>query len=256
MNPTPEDEVVVGDGRSRRHARLYHWFLDHLAKFPGRVTALTFVAGAVVTVVVVLIDGDGSATTVVSLVATLWALFFAVMIYLLTARDTDTVLEQIADLREQLSTALAAPDEGEAESQEPAPVESAPVEPAPHEPAPTEQAPHEPVAEGSGRTHPVRSRPGAGEQGGDRAPRLLTGSADIIEGVPRDLIDAWVSATGKTVDQLSRAWTRDPRTDRQWVLEAGQERWVVFSRGGRSVGVIPLDASARVRGRGRRPGGS
>ncbi len=116
MSDTSDDEIVVTDGRATEGRRLYRWLLDHLAKFPGRVTVVTFAAGVIVTLFVVVVGGDSSPTTVVSLVATLWALFFAVMIYLLTARDNDKVLEQIADLHEQLATALAAPDEDEAES--------------------------------------------------------------------------------------------------------------------------------------------
>ncbi|WP_345762439.1 hypothetical protein [Diaminobutyricibacter sp. McL0608] len=111
MSDTSDDEIVVTDGRTTEGRategrRLYRWLLDHLAKFPGRVTVVTFAAGVVVTLFVVVVGGDSSPTTVVSLIATLWALFFAVMIYLLTARDTDKVLEQIADLHEQLATAL------------------------------------------------------------------------------------------------------------------------------------------------------
>lgn len=229
MSASSDGEVVVTDGPSSRHSRLYHWVLDHLAKFPGRVTVVTFVAGVVVTVVVVLLGGDGSPTSVVGLVATLWALFFGVMIYLLTARDTDTVLEQIADLHEQLSTALASPDDaGEGVDSTQPSEEATPQVPAPTTPAPTTPAPAAP-----GRTR---------QPGGPRGEtRVLTGAADIVAGVPPELLAAWTSATGGATADLARVWTRDPRSERQWVFETTDgERWVVFSRGAQGAGVISL----------------
>jgi hypothetical protein len=242
MSFIADDETVSADGPTPKRARLYHWLLDHLAKFPGRVAAVTFAAGAAVTVGVVAVDGDRSPTTVVSLLATLWALFFAVMIYLLTARDTDKVLEQIADLHEQLATALAAPEE----EGEPVEVETAD--------AGGESVPAKNPDVASPDNVPWPLAPGRARPGGDsrRAPRLLVGEAAIVDGVPGDLLDAWVSATGQNRDQLSRAWTRDPRSERQWVLETvGHERWVVFSKGARGVGVMSLEPGAR--GRPRRP---
>ncbi|GAB3586341.1 hypothetical protein GCM10027406_36240 [Leifsonia lichenia] len=240
MTVPTDDEIVVTDGRASTTSRLYHWFLDHLAKFPGRVTAVTFAAGAVVTVAVVLIDGDGDATTIVSLIATLWALFFAVMIYLLTARDTDKVLDQIADLHEQLATALAAPEEEE---------EERPEEEAPQETdAETTEEPSLPEPPGHERPAAPAARPVRPGQRAHPQPRLLEGEAAIVAAVPGELLAAWTSATGKARDALSRAWTRDPRSGQQWVLEtADHQRWVVFSRGARGVGVIPLDATSRAR---------
>lgn len=256
------DEVVVNDGSAPRGSRIYRWFLDHLAKFPGRVTAVTFAAGVVVTVAVVMFDGENNVTTVVSLVATLWALFFAVMIYLLTARDTDRVLEQIEDLHEQLATALAAPDaadeaehdeaehdeaehdeeversddaeEATGEEDVPSPVAE---NPRPDEPQRTRislpGSPHTPDPRQQQRQHPSPE---------PRRPRVLDGAEAVSAGVPSALLDAWIAATGRQRDELTRAWSRDPRSDRQWVLETdGQQRWVVFSRDGRGIGVLPLD---------------
>lgn len=226
MSASSDGEVVVTDGPSSRYSRLYHWVLDHLAKFPGRVTVVTFVAGVVVTVIVVLLGGDGSPTSVVGLVATLWALFFGVMIYLLTARDTDTVLEQIADLHEQLATALASPDDaGEGDDGTQSSEEAPPQAPAPTVPAPALPTP--------GRTR---------QPGGPRGEtRVLTGAADIAAGVPPELLAAWTSATGGATADLARVWTRDPRSERQWVFETTEgERWVVFNRGAQGAGVISL----------------
>ena len=261
MRLSSDDEIVIAEGSAAPSARLYRWLLDHLAKFPGRVTALTFAAGVAVTVFVVVVDGDESPTTVVSLVATLWALFFAVMIYLLTARDTDRVLDQIADLHEQLATALAAPgeDDGETTTDEPGAVTGAASATAipdvsTTEAGPTERAPAVRATLGDGRNggwpapdHGGRVRPSPSER---HRPHLLSGVTAILDGVPSDLLTAWASATGKSRDELARAWTRDPRTDRQWVLETtGHERWVVFSRGGRGVGVMSLDQAGRGRRR-------
>jgi hypothetical protein len=270
MSVTSDDEIVLTDDGTSRQARLYQWFLDHLAKFPGRVTVVTFAAAAAVTAVVVTVDGDASPTTVISLGATLWALFFAVMIYLLTARDTDKVLDQIADLREQLSTALAAPDEEEAlakdelahldapQPETPTGPPDAPVAGASQEAGRADRIPPDERSWVEGRREsgplPVdgsqdRTRPDARAYA---APRLLVGVPAIVDGVPSDLLDAWASSTGKSRDDLSRAWTRDPRRERQWVLETvGSERWVVFSKGARGVGVMSLDAGGR--GRARRP---
>ena len=214
---------------------------------------MTFAAGVVVTVLVVLVGGDWSPTTVVSLIATLWALFFAVMIYLLTARDTDKVLEQIADLHEQLATALAAPDEEEAEAvaegAEPDAVAQPPADDR-HDTArrrPGDVGSGESAQDfGRGQRRPTppdagqdrtRPRPGA-----NRRPHLFVGLPAIVDGVPKDLLDSWTAATGRTVDELSRAWTRDPRSDRQWVLETTSGgRWVVFSKGTQGIGVMSLD---------------
>lgn len=268
MSVSPDDEIITTEGSTTREARLYHWFLDHLAKFPGRLTVASFAAAAAVTIVVVVAGGDRSPTTVVSLVATLWALFFAIMIYLLTARDTDKVLDQIADLREQLATALAAPDEDVAPAEEK--TDSAAAE----QTAATSEAPAvhaDSTAPETGQGN-VRGRtpdgggwgwgdqaPAAGARGPGRdrrgpgapaGPRLLVGLPAIADGVPSDLLTAWASATGRSRDELSRAWTRDPRADRQWVLETAEGgRWVVFSKGARGVGVMSLDDVGRHRTR-------
>jgi len=253
MSAPSDGEIVVTDGPSSRYSRLYHWVLDHLAKFPGRVTVVTFLAGVVVTIVVVLIGGDGSPSSVVGLVATLWALFFAVMIYLLTARDTDTVLEQIADLHEQLATALASPDDGgedagdgaeEGDGAAQSPVAEAPQAPEPSAPEPATPTPATPATPAPpAPTHPAPGTPArTRQQGGPRGEtRVLTGAADIAAGVPPELLAAWTSATGGSADDLVRAWTRDPRSDRQWVFETTPgERWVVFNRGPHGTGVISL----------------
>lgn len=265
MSVTSDDEIVVNDDPVTRDARLYRWFLDHLAKFPGRVTVVTFVAAAAVTVIVVIADGDASPTTIVSLMATLWALFFAVMIYLLTARDNDKVLDQIADLHEQLATALAAPDEDETgvaqdetgvSDREPSGaavgLSDAPAAGPAREATGGDDTRRDRRPRGDGRGGP---RPVYADGSQDRLPdaadarprpHLLVGLPAILDGVPGDLLDAWTSATGRSRDELARAWTRDPRTDRQWVLETvGHERWVVFSKGSRGFGVMSLDGVGR-----------
>ena len=261
------DDVVLTEGPTTGRQRLYSWLLNHLAKFPGRVTAVTFAAGVVVTGAVTLVDGDWSAVTIVSLLATLWALFFAVMIYLLTAKDTDRVLEQIADLHEQLSTALASPDEGEAEEGEEAEEQQAeaPAEPVPTEPVPAEPAPVEPAPPGepgrAGGRRPPQQRPDRDRQRAQaeaHRPTVLTGSEEIAAGVPADLLAAWRSATGGTAADLTRAWSRDWDSRRQWVFETtGHERWLVFAKRGAEVGVLSLDhvpdAASIRRGARRRP---
>lgn len=237
------------DGPSTRASRAYHWTIDHLAKFPGRVTIVTFAAGLLVTVVVVLCGGDDSPATVVGLVATLWALFFAVMIYLLTARDTDRVLDQIADLHEQLAAALESP-----ETESPAPDESTATVEVPETPdtGPAQRTPRPDSAHAD--RHPGSpSAPapfGQARHQGHPSPRIVVGASAIAEAVPSELLDAWTSSTGLAPGVLTRAWTRDPRSERQWVVETETgERWVVFSRGAGGTGVISLSEVDQRRGR-------
>ncbi|NNC13995.1 hypothetical protein HII28_19205 [Planctomonas sp. JC2975] len=237
------EDVVLSDDSATRRSRFYRWLVDHLAKFPGRVTLVTFAAGVVVAVIVSVVGGDESLVTVAGLVATLWALFFAVMIYLLTARDTDKVLDEISELREQLAEALASPDEEDLSGQ----TDAAPSAPAPAPDTPEVSTGGEldrpRAGAGDGTTRPAREPGFAGQpRPHDRGvPRIADGATQIMEAVPSDLIQTWASATGLTVDDLARAWSRDPRAEKQWVLETPNgERWVVFNRGASRNGVISL----------------
>ncbi|WP_223690501.1 hypothetical protein [Leifsonia poae] len=241
MNPGTGAEVVVTEGPATRRARSYQWLLDHLAAFPGRVTVVTFAAGVVVTVAAGLWDGDWNPTKLISLIATLWALFFAVMIYLLTARDTDKVLDQIADLHEQLATALDAPSEDAGPSDGGSADHAVDTAPDTESLAGVPRPAVRPLA-------PAQTDHRELQQHGARpGPRLVNGSPAIIEEVPAELITAWTSATGKNREDLARAWTRDPRSDRQWVFEtSSRERWLVFSKGDRGVGVMSLDEVGRA----------
>ena len=79
---------------------------------------------------------------------------------------------------------------------------------------------------------------------------MVVGAQAIADAVPPDLLTVWASTTGLAVSDLARAWTRVPRSERQWVVESDKgERWVVFSRGTGDAGVISLSDAERRRGR-------
>lgn len=244
MATVSDDEVVVSDGKVRGRERFDHWIVDHLAKYPGRVTLVTFFAGLAATGLVSWLSGDDTLVTVISLLATLWALFFSVMIYLLSARDTDRVLEQISDLQEQLGTALASPDETEGEDA---------ADGATAQDQPLIDNDHSALSQQLSRPQaPGRVK---GAETGDRfhiprsaklQPHLVRGVAEIQRDVPPALLTAWKTATGGDLSMLSRAWTPDYATNRQWVFQTDDHhRWVVFSRENGGVGVLPLDSDGR-----------
>ena len=82
-----------------------------LAGRPPLVAGVTFGVAAAVTIIcwlIVPMDAVGVVTTL----ATLWGLILALVIYLLTAKDTDKLLDRIDALQDQLSAALESPDTG------------------------------------------------------------------------------------------------------------------------------------------------
>ncbi len=235
------------------------WLIERLAKHPGWVTLVTFVAGAVVAGVVLGIDERLTLTDVVTLLATLWALFFAVMIYLLSAEDTEHILGQISDLQDQLSTALSEPEDAEAEDVSES-EDAAGDEPAPDQPDEPQALPRtgELVSTGAqpaggNRTAPdleVADAPATGRadaaepvrargRSRDGRLRMLTTPAEIAETVPSELVAGWSRGTGLPDSAIRRAWSRDPGR-RQWVIETEDARWLAFFRHGDDVALVPL----------------
>ncbi|MDR0285884.1 MAG: hypothetical protein LBI33_13495 [Propionibacteriaceae bacterium] len=254
------------------------WLTGRLAGHPAWVIIITFLAAAVVTVVILVINDRFTLTDSVATLATLWALFFGVVIYLLSAQDTGTILQEIADLQEQLSTALASPlaAEGIADGTtatdgtsaadgttvtggptdaegtlatpsvtQPPPAQTpAAVAPLPDAPSNTPRpgvAGPEPPAPSTGRRpgHPGRPDRLAVDNGRWSLGQVLATTEDITQGVPPQFLAGWSRATGLTPSVLTLAWTRDASRG-QWVLEAGGDRWLAFDRRNRGVAVMPL----------------
>lgn len=228
-------------------------FVAHLAGNPLAVVAVTFCIGAVGTVILVLLARGMDAVGVVSALATIWALALALVIYLLTARDTDKLLTHIDALQDQLSAVLDAPGPGaEVVDAEPADAQSAPpVSPVPSAETPTKTPDAEPAVR-AGETPPGRptDRPGSpvDRPGGpvDRqAPTLESG---IAGRVPAEYLAALQRMMGVETADIERAWTPSPNGRGPWVVEDRDgERWSVFkSRTGRPT-VIPLGNVERYR---------
>lgn len=80
-----------------------------LSKYPFAVVSSTLIIAAVLTAVCFAIDMNSlSVISVVGVLATVWALILAIVIYVLTAKDTDNIVREIQDLTEQI--AELAPD--------------------------------------------------------------------------------------------------------------------------------------------------
>lgn len=174
---------------------------------PLLVAAVTLAFAALVTVCCYLGASGLDVVGVVSLVATVWALALAVVIYLLTAKDTDKLLARIDALQDQLSAVLEKPGEDAIV------VDAAPAAKAPQVPV----RPPEPMGE------------------------------KLAERLPTDYLSALRHQARIDPDELRRAWTPNRGSDGPWVVEAADgSRWSVFKgRGGRPT-VIPLGAVARA----------
>ncbi|MCL2783093.1 MAG: hypothetical protein FWD80_03860 [Propionibacteriaceae bacterium] len=193
-------------------------FVAMLAGRPPLVAGVTFGIAAVVTVICWFVVPSMDVVGVVTTLATLWAMVLALVIYLLTAKDTDKLLEHIDALQDQLSAALEGPGAGAVVVDTEAPLEpsAVPVQ----TPAPT---PHS----------------------------QLEGWVDRLAGrLPPDYLEALRQWTEINAEDITRAWTPNPGGRGPWVVEAADgDRWSVFQgRGGRPT-VIPLGNAAQARQR-------
>jgi len=187
-------------------------FVAVLAGKPPLVAIATFCVAAIVTAALMLTTRGMDAAGVVSILATVWALALAVVIYLLTAKDTDKLLDHIDALQEQLSATLDAPGPGALVVDK---------EPEPTEPVPTE----------------LKTPPSRGTEAG-------------LTRMPADYMAAFSRATGLNGDDLIRAWTPMPSGAGPWVVEAADHyRWSVFGGRGGHITVIPLGNADRARQR-------
>ena len=84
-------------------------FVAELAARPLLVVGVTFAISAVVTAVLMLVAWGMDVTAAVTTLVGVWALVLALVIYLLTARDTDRLLSHIDALQDQLSAVLETP---------------------------------------------------------------------------------------------------------------------------------------------------
>ena len=261
-------------------------FVGGLAGNPLLVVAATFVVAVVVTVVLMVAGSGMDLVVTVGTVATLWGLALALVIYLLTARDTDKLLDHIDALQDQLSAVLEAPGAGaeviEAEPDEPdptrpesitsgsepvpipVPIEPAPTEPAPIEPAPTEPAPTDPAPTDPIPLHPQPTQPSSPfpvpTQPSSPPPDRL---AQLAERIPAPYLDALLVQTGVGIADIRRAWTPNPTGNGPWVIEdTSGARWSIMQKYAGHPTVIPLghheprDRAARERKRAERQAAS
>ncbi|QIK62027.1 hypothetical protein G7068_01515 [Leucobacter viscericola] len=246
-------------------------FMQRLSSRPVLVTVVSFALTLVLTVVVLFVEPDSvDILGVVSLAATIWGLTLALVIYLLTAQDTDRVLDHISDLQEQLAASLEEPaDEEEMEQSadttpEPAaevvPPRKAELDPEPRtRPTPSEAM--QALQDAKHKTsHAPRQRGGGPGGHGDRGVFYTPESGIKLEDVaPSDYLKAWEKTTGRDASQIFRAWTRSREGSSPWVfmLRDGS-RWSVFASDDGAPSVIDLSEMRWGRGgnrgtRGRRP---
>lgn len=230
-------------------------FMQRLSSRPILVTIVSFGLTLVLTVVVLILEPDAvDILGVVSLAATLWGLTLALVIYLLTAQDTDRVLEHISDLQEQLAASLAEPEtepETEGEGEEGAAPDPVPeqtvttkheADPAPHtqmEPRDSRQ-PRSKTEQQAAELH--RQRGGAPHGHQDRGFFYTSGSGVKLEEVaPPEYVSAWEQTTGRAASEVFRAWTRNQGGASPWVfMTQDGNRWSVFASDDDAPSVIDL----------------
>lgn len=227
------------------------------------VTVVSFALTLVLTVVVLLAEPEPvDILGVVSLAATIWGLTLALVIYLLTAQDTDRVLDHISDLQEQLAASLEEPDGDEEMEQSVGaiPEPRAELDPEPRT-RPTASEAMQTLQDAKHKTSRAQRQRGGGPGGhGDRGVFYTSESGIKLEDVaPSDYLKAWETTTGRDASQIFRAWTRSHEGSSPWVfmLRDGS-RWSVFASEDGMPSVIDLSEMRWGRGgnrgtRGRRP---
>ena len=210
--PDPTDDPKPGQA-SR--------FVVALADHPLLVVVATFVVGAAATAILALCVHGLDAVGVVTTVASLWALDLALVIYLLTARDTDKLLARIDAAQDQLAAVLAAPG-SDAEVVE----------------AATGATPAEPVDNVDSAGATVASAP------------VRPGPPTVAGRLPADYLTAYTRHTGVAADDIRLAWTPQAKANGPWVLEDNRgDRWSVFQGAGARPTVIALGNADRLRQR-------
>ena len=241
-------------------------FVSSLAKSPLLVVVVTFIIAAAITGYLMVLARGMDAVTTVGTLAAIWGLDLALVIYLLTARDTDKLLAHINALQDQLSAVLEAPgtDAEVIEAQpdstdttepttiaEPITVVEPPAPSAEPEPitAPEPQAPTEPPQD---YQPPQPHQPPGEFVPPPTQPNLPQTSADaeaqLTQRIPSSYLAALQRQTGVRTADIRRAWTPNPSGAGPWVVESDDgQRWSIFqTRGGRPT-VIPLGTRNQAR---------
>ena len=232
------------------------WFVAALAAKPPLVVLVTFAIGAVATVILMVAFPSMDAVAIVSTLATLWGLDLALVIYLLTARDTDKLLSHIDALQGQLSAALDAPGpDAVVVSQEPQQAAQESQQPPAWEPPLTSQEPQQAVAPEAPLTRPAKpATPAVQPAEAPRRPAPALSpqlwASSLTERMPADYLETLRRQAGVEPADIRRAWTPSPSGNGPWVVEeANGNRWSVFpARGGKPM-AIPLGSRASVRQR-------
>ena len=200
--------------------------MTSLARNPLSVVAVTLAISVAVTGVLLLFGLDMDAVAIVTTLATVWGVDLALVIYLLTARDTDKLLAHIDALQDQLSAALEAPGAGAEVIDAAAPVP-------PPQAADVPSVPSVPDAES-----PADQPTGAPAT----PPSALAGR------IPDEYLAALLQHAGLDAAGIRRAWTPHPRGNGPWVVEDDQGgRWSVFQARGGRPSVIPLGTRQQLR---------
>jgi len=244
-------------------------FLARLAGSPLLVVAVTLAIGVAVTGILMCVAPMDSVAIVTTL-ATVWGLDLALVIYLLTAKDTDKLLAHIDALQDQLSAALEGPGPDAVVVEGTPPIESTSspqalpqseetpqgvtVSEAPVQPGPSPEAPAQP-----GRTPKVRPHP-SHVHGGTTpvpqttptpqvtaVPQTTAVPLPVATYMPADYVEALRRQAGLEAADIQRAWTPNPHGNGPWVAEdADGNRWSVFQGRRDQPTVISLESRERL----------
>jgi len=237
-------------------------FLARLAGSPLLVVGVTLAIGVAVTGVLMIV-GHMDSVAIVTTLATVWGLDLALVIYLLTAKDTDKLLAHIDALQDQLSAALEGPGpdavvvEGapQIEGTSGVPPQQIPVtEPAPPpglepvqppKPAQPDLAP--PQVPGQ-KTHPHPSHGGTPVHPAPPVPQKTPETLPVEAYMPKEYVEALRNQLRMDTEDIVRAWTPNPHGNGPWVVEdARGDRWSVFQGRHDRPTVISLESRERLR---------
>jgi len=253
-------------------------FLARLAGSPLLVVGVTLAIGVVVTGALMLAVPMDSVAIVTTL-ATVWGLDLALVIYLLTAKDTDKLLAHIDALQDQLSAALEGPGpdavvvegpqmkstkgasaphdihhpdnlHGDEETTtvppaipaQPGPSLERPVQPTPSPGPPTPPTPPGPTP----KAHPHPSH----THGTTPVPEPQSASEPlpVTAYMPKAYVEALRNQLRMETEDIVRAWTPNPHGNGPWVVEdAKGDRWSVFQGRRDQPTVISLESRERLR---------
>ena len=195
---------------------------------------------------------------IVTTLATVWGLDLALVIYLLTAKDTDKLLAHIDALQDQLSAALEGPgpdavvvENSQIASTSPAtvPQKASQQEETPQnvtvpentQPSPSSE-PEIPVQPGpTPKVHPYPSHAPGGTT-------PVPESLPVTAYMPKEYVEALRNQLRMNTEDIVRAWTPNPHGNGPWVVEDTKgDRWSVFQGRHDRPTVISLESRERLR---------